>query len=50
MVILEVNDANVHLVLRDFNQGRQPGGASRALKVMIDKRNLDNFLIHSDTI
>lgn len=47
MLILEVNEANAHLVLKDFNQGRQPGGASRALKVMVDKRNIDNFLIRS---
>lgn len=47
MLILEVNEANFHMVLGDFNQGRQPGGASRALKVMISKRNIDNFLIFS---
>ncbi|SOC58361.1 hypothetical protein [Ornithinimicrobium cerasi] len=47
MFILEVNRANFHVVLGDFNQGRQPDGASRALKVMVDKRNIDNFLIFS---
>lgn len=47
MQILEVNEANFRVVLGDFNQGRQPGGAPRALKVMIDKRNIDNFLIFS---
>jgi hypothetical protein len=47
MMILEVNAANFHMVLGDFNQGRQPGGAARALKVMITKRNIDNFLIFS---
>ena len=47
MMILEVNRANYDLVLREFNQGRQPDGASRAQKVMISKRNIDNFLIYS---
>jgi len=47
MLILEVNEANFDVVLGGFNQGRQPGGASRALKVMISKRNIDNFLIFS---
>lgn len=50
MMILEVNEANFHVVLGDFNQGRQTGGASRALKVMITKRNIDNFLIHSASV
>lgn len=48
MSILEVNEANRHVVLGDFAQGRQPSGAARALKVMIKKRNIDNFLIHTD--
>lgn len=47
MMILEVNQANFDAILGDFNQGHQPGGAARALKVMITKRNIDNFLIHS---
>lgn len=47
MMILEVNEVNFHVVLGDFNQGRQPDGAARALKVMISKRNIDNFLIFS---
>lgn len=49
MVVLEVNEANYHVVLGDFAQGKQPSGASRALKVMIDKRNIDNFLIYAAT-
>lgn len=48
MWILELNQANASLVLGDFKQGRQPNGASRALKVMIKKRNIDNFLIYSE--
>jgi hypothetical protein len=47
MLILEVNVANFDVVLGNFNQGRQPDGAARAIKVMINKRNIDNFLIHS---
>lgn len=47
MRILEVNEANFHMVLGNFHQGRQPDGAARALKVMISKRNTDNFLIFS---
>lgn len=50
MSILEVNDANFHMVLGDFNQGRQPNGASRAPKVMISKRNIDNFLLFSASV
>lgn len=48
MSILEVNEANAHIVFGDFNQGRQPDGAARALKVMIKKTNIDNFLIYSE--
>lgn len=50
MKILEVNAANFHVVLRDFNQGHQPSGDDRAVKVMIDKRNIDNFLIYSEDL
>ena len=35
-------------VLGDFAQGKQPDGADRALKVMIKKKNIDNFLIYSE--
>lgn len=49
MSILEVNEANFGLVLGEFNQGRQPDGAARAVKVMIAKKNIDNFLIYSES-
>lgn len=49
MSVLEINEANFHVVLGEFAQGRQPDGAARALKVMISKRNIDNFLIYSET-
>lgn len=50
MLILEVNESNFDVVLGEFTQGRQPDGAPRALKVMINKRNIDNFLIYSETV
>lgn len=50
MKVLEVNEANFGVVLGDFRQGRQPSGAARALKVMINKSNIDNFLIYSESI
>lgn len=49
MSILEINEANFSLALGDFHQGQQPGGAARALKVMIKKRNIENFLIYSES-
>lgn len=48
MSILEVNEANLRVALGDFHQGRQPGGATRALKVKIDKRTIENFLVYSE--
>lgn len=48
MIVLEVNEANFEMVLGDFAQGQQPDGAKRALKVMIRKRNIDNFLIYRE--
>jgi hypothetical protein len=50
MKVLEINEANFHVVLGAFNQGHQPSGESRAVKVMISKRNIDNFLIYSRDI
>ncbi len=50
MKVLEVNEANFHVVLGDFKQGHQPSGADRAVKVMISKRNIDNFLIYSQDV
>jgi hypothetical protein len=47
MLVLEVNEANFNVVLADFAQGRQAGGANRALKVIIKKKNIDNFVIFS---
>ena len=47
MVVLEVNQANFHVVLGEFAQGKQPSGAARAAKVKIKKKDIDNFLIYS---
>lgn len=47
MSILEINEANIQAVLDEFHQGRQQSGAARALKVMIRKKNIDNFLVYS---
>lgn len=48
MFVLEVNPANIGVVLSDFHQGVQPSGEARALKVMINKRNIENFLVYSE--
>lgn len=45
MKVLEINAANKHIVLGDFNQGAQQSGASRAKKVLIKKNQMDNFLV-----
>lgn len=50
MKVLEVNTANFHTVLGEFSQGRQPSGDGRALKVMIHKDRIDNFLVHSHQV
>ena len=49
--ILEVNHANAGMVLGDFQKNfRQPDGKPRKGKVMIRKRDIDNFLIYTKTI
>ncbi len=50
MLVLEVNRANFHIALADFAQGKQPDGAARALKVIIKKKNIDNFVIFSESL
>lgn len=47
MEILELNRINMHEILRDFNQGRNSDGNARNLKFIINKRNIDNFIIYS---
>lgn len=46
MFVLEVNNANKHLVFKDFNQGVQPDGSKRKGKYMIKKKDIDNFIIY----
>lgn len=49
--VLEVNQANAHVVLGDFQEGlSQPDGKPRKGKVMIKKRDIDNFLIYTKSI
>ncbi len=49
--ILEVNAANVDIALGDFQRNfRQPDGKPRKGKVMIRKRDIDNFLIYTKSI
>lgn len=47
MEILELNRINMHEILRTFNQGRNSDGNERNLKFIINKRNIDNFIIYS---
>ncbi len=44
-MILEINKTNVRY-LSEFKQGHNSNGKSRQPKIMIKKRNIDNFLIH----
>lgn len=49
--VLEVNEANVGIVLGEFQEGfRQPDGAPRKGKVTIRKKDIDNFLIYTKSI
>ena len=45
MMILELNRANCGELLSEFHQGHQPDGASRAEKVLINKRNVENYQV-----
>ncbi len=45
MMIIELNRINYHSVLSDFNQGKQPSGDKRNVKVKISKKDIDNFVI-----
>ncbi len=46
MTILEINRANYRNVLRDFNQGHQPTGESRAPKFKIRKSDMENYVVY----
>lgn len=45
MMILELNRANCNKILKDFHQGHQPDGSARAAKVLIRKKDMENFQI-----
>lgn len=45
MIIAEINDFN-KCYLSDFFQGRNSGGGDRKLKIKINKKDIDNFVIH----
>ncbi len=49
MEILELNEINRHLILKDFNQGHNSDGNERNLKYKINKKDIDNFTIYSYT-
>jgi len=46
MMIIELNRINFRNVLSDFNQGRQPDGNARRVKFLINKKNIDNFVVY----
>mgnify|MGYP006987443637 FL=1 len=45
MMILELNRANCGDLLSAFHQGHQPDGGTRAEKVLINKRNVENYQV-----
>ncbi len=45
MMIIELNRINFREVLTIFNQGKQPDGNTRKPKFIIDKTNIDNFVV-----
>lgn len=47
MIILELNRINLYDIVSTFNQGRQPNGTSRNPKFLINKKNIDNYIIYS---
>lgn len=47
MEILEVNDINRHIILKEFSQGRNSDGNKRNPKFKINKKDIDNFTIYS---
>lgn len=49
MMIIEVNPTNAPHILKNFHQGHQPDGSKRKPKFLINKRNIDNFVIYRYT-
>lgn len=50
MKILEINKSNMDIVLSEFRQGHQPDGSSRKPKFLIKKKDVDSFLVYSDSL
>ncbi|OAB49166.1 hypothetical protein [Mycoplasmopsis gallinarum] len=50
MRILELNKINMNNILSEFKQGHQPNGSSRKPKFLINKDNIDNYVIYSYNI
>lgn len=49
--VLEVNQSNVGVVLKEFQKGfKQPDGSLRKAKVSIQKQDIENFLIYSKSL
>lgn len=46
MSIYEINRANYGTILKDFNQGHQPDGKPRNVKISIKKKEADNFVVY----
>lgn len=47
MKIFELNRINLNETLSAFNQGHQPNGDKRKPKFLINKKNIDNFIVFS---
>jgi len=47
MKIFELNRINLNETLSVFNQGHQPSGEKRKPKFLINKKNIENFIVYS---
>lgn len=47
MKIFELNRINLNETLTAFNQGHQPSGEKRKPKFLINKKNIENFIVYS---
>jgi hypothetical protein len=46
MYIIELNKSNYKSILGEFRQGKQVNGAKRKTKFIINKNNIDNYLVY----
>lgn len=49
MMIVELNRINCNEALTIYNQGLEPNGNKRNMKVKLDKTNIDNFIVYNYT-